>query len=75
MQFQKPIWEVQTGRRDGLISVEAKARKDIPSPSSNFSQLKQSFANKGLTVQDLVVLSGSTTKSYSHARFIDYREV
>eukprot|EP00257_Ricinus_communis_P025309 XP_025012723.1 peroxidase 24 [Ricinus communis] len=57
-QFKKPIWEVLTGRRDGLISRASEALADIPSPFFNFSLLKQSFANKSLTVHDLVVLSG-----------------
>ncbi|KAL5558382.1 hypothetical protein UlMin_034593 [Ulmus minor] len=56
---KKPMWEVLTGRRDGIVSIENEALRNIPSPFLNFTQLKQNFANKGLTVHDLVVLSGT----------------
>ena len=59
MQYKKPLWQVLTGRRDGLISRESEALANIPSPFFNFTLLKQSFANKSLTVLDLVVLSGN----------------
>ncbi|KAK6130374.1 hypothetical protein DH2020_035879 [Rehmannia glutinosa] len=55
----RTMWEVLTGRRDGKISRASEALADIPSPFSNFTILRQSFANKSLTVKDLVVLSGT----------------
>lgn len=58
MQFQKPMWEVLTGRRDGTISRTAEVLSNLPSPFLNFDQLKNNFALKNLTVHDLVVLSG-----------------
>ncbi|KAK6913826.1 hem peroxidase [Dillenia turbinata] len=57
-QFNRSMWEVLTGRRDGTISRISEALANIPSPFFNFTTLKQSFANKSLTVHDLVVLSG-----------------
>ncbi|XVF38617.1 hypothetical protein REPUB_Repub20aG0117800 [Reevesia pubescens] len=65
-QFRWPLWEVPTGRRDGTISRSSEALANIPSPFFNFTTLKQSFANKGLTVQDLVVLSGAHTIGVAH---------
>lgn len=56
------MWEVLTGRRDGTVSINSEALANIPAPSFNFTQLKQSFASKGLTLQDLVVLSGTFIK-------------
>lgn len=53
------MWEVLTGRRDGTVSRESEALANIPSPFSNFTTLKQSFASNKLTVKDLVVLSGN----------------
>ncbi|XP_021906783.1 peroxidase 3-like [Carica papaya] len=64
--FDKPMWEVLTGRRDGRISIEVEALTQIPSPFMNFTALKQNFAAKGLTVHDLVVLSGGHTIGVSH---------
>ncbi|KAJ1392726.1 Secretory peroxidase [Sesbania bispinosa] len=58
VQFNKPMWEVLTGRRDGTASKSSEVLANIPAPFFNFALLKQSFANKGLTLHDLVVLSG-----------------
>ncbi|KAL7144563.1 hypothetical protein ABFS83_07G020800 [Erythranthe nasuta] len=60
-KFNKPMWEVETGRRDGIVSRESDALNELPSPASDFKTLKQSFADKGLSVKDLVVLSGAHT--------------
>ena len=57
-QLDMSMWEVLTGRRDGTVSRDSEAVAEIPSPFSNFTTLKQSFASKNLTVKDLVVLSG-----------------
>ncbi|XP_043709681.1 peroxidase 24 [Telopea speciosissima] len=72
-QFQRSMWEVQTGRRDGKISSASEALANIPSPFFNFTTLKQVFANKGLTVQDLVVLSGAHTIGMSHCNLFSIR--
>lgn len=60
LQFNKSMWEVLTGRRDGTVSRIREALLNIPAPGFNFTQLKQSFASKNLTVHDLVVLSGTS---------------
>ncbi|XP_062088066.1 peroxidase 3-like [Humulus lupulus] len=64
--FKKSMWEVLTGRRDGNVSVMSEALQNIPAPFFNFTQLKQNFATKGLTVHDLVVLSGGHTIGVGH---------
>ncbi|KAK4437342.1 Peroxidase 3 [Sesamum alatum] len=61
-----PFWRVPTGRRDGVISNVSEALAQIPAPSSNFSTLQTDFANKGLNLKDLVVLSGAHTIGISH---------
>lgn len=53
-----PYWEVPTGRRDGLISRSSEALNNIPPPFGNFSTLQRLFANQGLDLKDLVLLSG-----------------
>lgn len=55
------LWEVETGRRDGVVSSLTEALANLPPPSLNISTLKSVFHNKGLSVQDLVVLSGAHT--------------
>ncbi|OMP06604.1 Plant peroxidase [Corchorus olitorius] len=69
-QFQKPLWEVLTGRRDGRVSRISEAMAEIPTPFSNFTTLVQSYARKGLTIHDLVVLSGYTTLNRAYAKFL-----
>ncbi|CAK9133541.1 unnamed protein product [Ilex paraguariensis] len=61
-----PSWSVPTGRRDGRVSTAQNALNNIPSPFSNITQLKASFASKGLSVKDLAVLSGAHTIGISH---------
>ncbi|CAN1232371.1 Peroxidase 39 [Linum perenne] len=53
-----PSWRVPTGRRDGVISRSSEARNNIPPPFANFTTLQTLFANQGLDVKDLVLLSG-----------------
>lgn len=53
-----PSWEVETGRRDGMMSILSEALTSLPSPSSNINSLKATFQQKGLSPKDLVVLSG-----------------
>ncbi|KAL2633347.1 hypothetical protein R1flu_004826 [Riccia fluitans] len=61
-----PTWSVPLGRRDGFISSKAEALASIPSPNDNFGQLVRNFAVVGLSVQDLVMLSGAHTIGRSH---------
>ncbi|KAI8558299.1 hypothetical protein RHMOL_Rhmol04G0080500 [Rhododendron molle] len=61
-----PSWRVPTGRRDGLISNATEALNNIPAPFNNFSTLQTKFANKGLDLKDLVLLSGAHTIGVAH---------
>ncbi|KAK1353557.1 Peroxidase [Heracleum sosnowskyi] len=61
-----PSWKVPTGRRDGLISNGTETFGPIPAPTSNFSTLQTNFANQGLDLKDLVVLSGAHTIGFGH---------
>ncbi|KGN43538.1 peroxidase 27 [Cucumis sativus] len=61
-----PAWEVPTGRRDGTVSISREALINLPPPFANISSLKSSFQSKGLSLKDLVVLSGAHTIGVSH---------
>ncbi|KAI9176323.1 hypothetical protein LWI28_001334 [Acer negundo] len=61
-----PFWPVPTGRRDGSISNASEALSNIPSPRSNFTTLQTLFANQGLDLKDLVLLSGAHTIGIAH---------
>ncbi|XP_073285902.1 peroxidase 64 [Primulina huaijiensis] len=60
-----PTWGVPNGRKDGRISKGNDTRQ-LPFPTFNISQLQQSFAQRGLAVDDLVALSGGHTLGFSH---------
>ncbi|KAK6134851.1 hypothetical protein DH2020_031392 [Rehmannia glutinosa] len=66
-----PFWRVPTGRRDGVISNASEDLAQIPAPFSNFSTLQTDFANKGLNLKDLVVLSGAHTIGISHCTAVN----
>ncbi|KAG7020440.1 Peroxidase 64 [Cucurbita argyrosperma subsp. argyrosperma] len=60
-----PHWDVPKGRKDGRIS-KANETIQLPFPTFNFSQLQQSFSQRGLSIQDLVALSGGHTLGFAH---------
>ncbi|ESQ46723.1 hypothetical protein EUTSA_v10027848mg [Eutrema salsugineum] len=60
-----PTWEVPKGRKDGRISKAIETRQ-LPAPTFNISQLQQSFGQRGLSMHDLVVLSGGHTLGFAH---------
>ncbi|KAF2295767.1 hypothetical protein GH714_033907 [Hevea brasiliensis] len=68
-----PSWVVPTGRKDGRVSIASEALAQLPSPFANINQLKQNFAAKGLSVKDLVVLSGGHTIGIGHCFVISNR--
>ncbi|KAF7803686.1 peroxidase 43 [Senna tora] len=55
-----PLYQVPTGRRDGLVSNVTLA-DDMPEVSDSIFLLKDKFLNKGLTPKDLVLLSAAHT--------------
>ncbi|KAJ0667510.1 putative peroxidase [Helianthus annuus] len=53
-------WAVPTGRRDGLVSLAYDA-ESIPGPKDSIDDQIKKFANKGLSIEDLVTLVGGHT--------------
>uniref|UniRef100_A0A251T6B9 Peroxidase n=1 Tax=Helianthus annuus TaxID=4232 RepID=A0A251T6B9_HELAN len=60
-----PTWDVPKGRKDGRVSKATETRQ-LPAPTFNISQLQQSFAQRGLSMDDLVALSGGHTLGFAH---------
>lgn len=61
-----PGWEVQMGRMDSLSASKTAANNNIPSPTSNVATLTSKFQNVGLSLQDMVALSGNSfTRSFT----------
>ncbi|MBA0725491.1 hypothetical protein Golax_022077 [Gossypium laxum] len=56
-----PSWKVKLGRRDSITASRADANKFIPAPSFTLSALKSNFHAQGLSLKDLVALSGAHT--------------
>ncbi|KAF7144692.1 hypothetical protein RHSIM_Rhsim04G0215000 [Rhododendron simsii] len=65
------LWTVKTGRRDGTVSLASEV--NLPSPFDDFAGLKQAFADKGLSLKDLVVLSGAHTIGIGNCEFFSNR--
>ncbi|XP_015062881.1 peroxidase 40 isoform X2 [Solanum pennellii] len=53
-------WQVQMGRKDSLTASKT-AANNIPGPNSNVATLVTNFQNLGLSLQDMVTLSGAHT--------------
>ncbi|KAK4767443.1 hypothetical protein SAY86_015193 [Trapa natans] len=56
-----PGWEVETGRMDSLVASKDDANNNIPGPSSDVNTLVAKFQNVGLSLGDMVALSGAHT--------------
>ncbi|WCJ32713.1 Peroxidase superfamily protein [Euphorbia peplus] len=60
-----PMWDVPKGRKDGRIS-KASDTLTLPAPTFNLSQIQQNFLLRGLSLSDVVALSGSHTLGFAH---------
>ncbi|VAH26475.1 unnamed protein product [Triticum turgidum subsp. durum] len=56
-----PSWTVPLGRRDSTTASLSLANSDLPPPSFDVANLTANFAAKGLSVTDMVALSGAHT--------------
>jgi len=58
MQVGGPSWTVKLGRRDSTIASKSLANSDLPKFTDDLTTLITHFTNKGLTLKDMVTLSG-----------------
>ncbi|XP_057459066.1 lariat debranching enzyme [Lotus japonicus] len=61
-----PRIQIPTGRRDGMVSVASNVRPNIVDTSFTMDEMMKLFSNKGLSLLDLVVLSGAHTIGTAH---------
>lgn len=59
-------FEVETGRRDGRVSLRSEAQANIPPPTMPVPVAIELFASKGLNKDDFVVLLGGHTVGTAH---------
>ncbi|KAL2231452.1 UNVERIFIED_CONTAM: Peroxidase 43 [Sesamum indicum] len=67
-----PFYEVETGRRDGMVSNVTLA-DDMPDVGDSVMSLKAKFFKKGLNEKDLVVLSAAHTIGTAACFFMGQR--
>ncbi|KAH7542103.1 hypothetical protein FEM48_Zijuj02G0037700 [Ziziphus jujuba var. spinosa] len=56
-----PSWRVKLGRRDSRAASQAAANENLPSPTSNLTELISIFRKFGFTTREMVALSGAHT--------------
>ncbi|KAL9375657.1 hypothetical protein Peur_032536 [Populus x canadensis] len=64
-------YDVQTGRRDGLVS--AAKNVSLPGPAISVPEAIAAFSDKGLTVTEMVLLLGAHSVGIAHCSFIKDR--
>lgn len=60
------MFNVQLGRRDGLVSKASRVAGNLPAPTFNLIQLNTIFARNNLSELDMIALSGAHTLGFSH---------
>ncbi|CAN4126449.1 unnamed protein product [Withania somnifera] len=58
-------YDVQAGRRDGRVSIDTETT-DLPSPFVDAKELIKNFARKGMSVDEMVTLSGAHSIGIAH---------
>ncbi|KAL4603271.1 peroxidase 16-like [Castanea sativa] len=61
-----PYYAVELGRLDGRSSTVSSVTHHLPSPDFNLDELHSLFAKHGLTLVDLIALSGAHSIGFSH---------
>ncbi|KAI3456195.1 hypothetical protein Pfo_012858 [Paulownia fortunei] len=63
-----PYYQVKKGRWDGKISMASRVQSNLPRANATVDELLRLFKSKGLTLEDLVTLSGAHTIGFAHCR-------
>ncbi|KAL0442696.1 UNVERIFIED_CONTAM: Peroxidase 19 [Sesamum latifolium] len=63
-----PYYQVKKGRWDGKLSMASRVPSNLPRANATVDELLRLFNSKGLTLEDLVILSGAHTIGFAHCR-------
>ncbi|KAL9248218.1 hypothetical protein vseg_021565 [Gypsophila vaccaria] len=66
-------YAVQGGRRDGRVSLKDEPTQNLPAPFFNLQQVQDSFTKKGLSIEEMVTLSGAHSIGASHCSSFNKR--
>ena len=66
-------YDVPGGRFDGRVSLIDEVTKNLPDAFFNVTQLENNFAQKGLSLEEMVTLSGAHSIGDSHCSFFSKR--
>ncbi|KAL8150882.1 hypothetical protein V2J09_020690 [Rumex salicifolius] len=70
----KGTWyNVETGRRDGMVSLASDANSNLPGPATPVSSAVNIFAAKGISKEDFVLLLGAHTVGIAHCSLFQDR--
>ncbi|CAN8328347.1 unnamed protein product [Cochlearia groenlandica] len=61
-----PFYKVELGRRDGVSSTASSVEGKLPKPTLDVNQLTSLFAKNGLSLKDMIALSGAHTLGFAH---------
>ncbi|KAL0372360.1 UNVERIFIED_CONTAM: Peroxidase 39 [Sesamum calycinum] len=65
-----PHYNVAAGRRDGLASLAKNVDQNLPLPGNSAQEIIQIFEKKGMTIEEMVVLSGAHSIGAAHCTVV-----
>ncbi|KAL2233649.1 peroxidase 39-like [Sesamum indicum] len=65
-----PHYNVAAGRRDGLASLAKNVDQNLPLPGNSAQEIIQIFEKKGMTIEEMIVLSGAHSIGAAHCSIV-----